>query len=146
MARELTEQEIEVVNKIYEELDGTSNAFDLLSEGFRAGLDYQQAQQADPLREAAPELLAACKAAIPLIERAWAALDHNYYETLASQLGDLEEQIRTAIAKVEPKGGYQGTECAGCGTRFDNTYPSWPNCPACGRHRDWTGKEPEGGE
>jgi len=50
---------------------------------------------------AAPELLQALKAICEHANEAWAALDHDYHEVLAGNLGDAVDQARAVIAKAK---------------------------------------------
>lgn len=50
---------------------------------------------------AAPDMLAALEAICEHANEAWAALDHDYHEVLAGNLGDAVDQARAALTKAK---------------------------------------------
>ena len=55
----------------------------------------------DALREQNKALLQALETICKHANEAWAALDHDYHEVLAGNLGDAVDQARAAIAKAK---------------------------------------------
>ena len=67
------------------------------SDGYVIGENAANAR----LIAAAPELLQALETICKHANEAWAALDHNYHEVLAGNLGDAVDQARAVIAKAK---------------------------------------------
>ena len=69
-----------------------------------AGLQHYNSPERESnarLIAAAPDMLAALEAICEHANEAWAALDHDYHEVLAGNLGDAVDQARATIAKAK---------------------------------------------
>ena len=77
-----------------------ANAFDA-----RSRLDICMVESGNvadvQLIAAAPDMLTALESICEHANEAWAALDHDYHEVLAGNLGDAVDQARATIAKAK---------------------------------------------